>query len=290
MKESIQITNSISFPFRDSCEPYSIRLEKGKYKFEAWGAAGGGEFGGHGAYAAGITTIFEPQLFFIYVGGRGENVSKSDTRPRGGCNGGGKGGLAANRAYYNGAGGGGSTDIRLEISNSTRILVAAGGGGMCGYGIHSNYPGGVGGDEKGGIASGLDTTEEERKIVPTLKSGYAKVTGQDGRDAQEFFHSGAEGNGGGGGGYYGGYAITATGNSTSAGGGGGSSFANTTIFKVYTLQAGDKMIYSPYRKLDQGNSDDGFFCISLIVFVTCQKSIYFTQKTLSLTLIVLSMS
>ena len=289
MKESIKIINSLSFPFKSSCEPYFIRLEKGKYKFEAWGASGGGDFGGHGAYASGVTTLFETQHFFIYVGGRGENDTQSRTRPLGGCNGGGKGGLSVNITYYNGAGGGGSTDVRLDSSVDSRILVAAGGGGSTGRGRYINtiqFPGGVGGDEKGGMASGMALTEEERKKVPTQESGYAKVQGQDGRDSIIYYPSGAEGNGGAGGGYYGGYTTSAIGTDSGTGGGGGSSFVNNSFFKVNTLKAGDKDIYSPFGKIKTGNSGDGFFRITPIVFETCHKSYLFPQKIILMTFFV----
>ena len=78
--------------------------EAGWYRIELWGAQGGGNNGGLGAYTSGIIRLNEGQKLHFVVGKQGTDAT-----------------------------GGGATDVRLEspsISGSvkTRIMVAAGGG------------------------------------------------------------------------------------------------------------------------------------------------------------------
>ena len=95
----------------DSTQEYVVP-EKGDgwYRIELWGAQGGGENGGLGAYTSGIIHLEEGMLLNFYIG------------------------------RNNGAGKGGeSTDVRIVggkynnvISYDTRIMVAAGGGASAG--------------------------------------------------------------------------------------------------------------------------------------------------------------
>ena len=294
MKEYIEPASSLSFPFNKDCSPYSIQLEKGKFKFEAWGASGGNDYGGHGAYATGIIKLNEPQQFFIFVGGQGEDAPHSPTNPKGGCNGGGFGGLSSDVSQYNnGAGGGGSTDIRYNLTiisageEDSRILVAAGGGGAGAQGLYDDHAleGGVGGAETGGIASGFSDTFEERKKVATQTEGFKKLLGQNGRDALQYYFQGSEGSGGAGGGYYGGFAVQKTGERSTAGGGGGSSYANKNLFLNYQLKSGDMQILSPQGHNEIGHFGNGFFRITPLTTFTCPQPRIISQRPVYLTFV-----
>ena len=113
------------FRYRGQAE--EVILEPGKYQIECWGASGGGQKGGKGAYAKGIYNITEETTLYVYVGGKGTEYGPYNIQ-NGGYNGGG--------SSYKGSGGGGATDVRLykgdwndTTSLLTRIVVAAGGGG-----------------------------------------------------------------------------------------------------------------------------------------------------------------
>ena len=137
------------------CFPYSVHMLPGEYRFDLYGAQGGDarhcnnaslneNSGGKGAHVSGKLIISNPnQIFYFYIGGKGEDQSDEGniSVSRGGYNGGGNGGIDLNPTEYkypeSSAGGGGATDIRLIYSESyddteslkSRIAVAAGGGG-----------------------------------------------------------------------------------------------------------------------------------------------------------------
>ena len=194
-----------------------IYLHPGTYKFEVWGAQGGsGTDGGKGGYTAGIITIDKAVNAYIYVGGKGNELT-------GGWNGGGRGGEGSfhqlsETMCSNGGGGGGSTDIRIGSKDvNHRIIVAGGGGGTCGNGWS---PGGSGGGISGGYAYAPKTNKSVKGGSQTegdILNGQSAVNSCDGDD-------GSEGNGGGGGGYRGGFAYQSCGVFTNVGGGGGSSY------------------------------------------------------------------
>lgn len=78
--------------------------QAGWYRIELWGAQGGGNNGGLGAYTSGIIKLNEGDMLYFVVGQQGTSST-----------------------------GGGSTDVRIENTDSTsseetRIMVAAGGG------------------------------------------------------------------------------------------------------------------------------------------------------------------
>ena len=259
------------YPYND-CKQYNITLNRGKYLFELWGAQGGNSGnakGGKGAYVSGITTLNSKETFYIYIGGQGNKGFISTTRPKGGCNGGGDGGFG----YYqfpNGGSGGGATDIRLNDSYESRIIVAAGGGGAGGSneGGSNTLYGGYGGDIKGGIAGGLTENYKERQIVANQTFGNPEGIGQQGRDGQGNGNHQAEGNGGGGGGYWGGLSIQKFGDYSRSGGGGGSSFIDRRFFSHSTMLNGGKVFDSPNGQKDEGNSGDGFCKITAIIVQT----------------------
>ena len=110
----------------------------GTYQLELWGAQGGTQFGGKGAYVTGTMSLAEGKTIYIGVGGQ-PPIKNGE----GGFNGGGiGGGVAPGQTYpYNRGGGGGATHISsvnktvpelLNVSypnESAIYLLAAGGGG-----------------------------------------------------------------------------------------------------------------------------------------------------------------
>lgn len=140
----------------------SVTLPPGKYKLQCWGAQGGNVSGSYiasgskGGYSEGVLTINQEKTVYIFVGGKGTDVSTSTTTSgvvNGGWNGGGgstrisqstteSNGYTLGRSYPRGGGGG--TDIALVTSSMSysggvtnrsaasllsRMIVAGGGGG-----------------------------------------------------------------------------------------------------------------------------------------------------------------
>lgn len=145
---------------------------------ECWGAAGGTDqtkgTAGRGAYTSGDIEVASADIFFVFVGSKGVPYNSSTSTGGGGFNGGGWGSSATESGGYCSYGGGGATDIRLSgNTNSTwkvdahlrsRIMVAAGGGGLEHY-ISYTTEGGYGGGLIGG--QGYNTT---------LSHGYSNYT------------------------------------------------------------------------------------------------------------------
>ena len=238
--------NQIEFPFTGNVS--TIFVKQGKYKFEAYGASGGGYAGtqttarnlegegcisqdivqnyggntecvkaicspGSGGYVSGIIVFPYSVIVYIYVGGEGKYSRKEEP---GGFNGGGSSYL--NPAASQGIGsGGGATDFRV-ISDSLyhRIMVAGGGGGADNYvGTYLGHDDGSGGS--GGFPSqGLwEDGKYKSKYEVNTTHGFTFGQGQRGQAVQSE-------NPGAGGGFFGGWTHES---STNAGGGGGSSFA-----------------------------------------------------------------
>ena len=127
----------------------------GYYKFQAWGAQGGGNNGGKGGYTSGVIKLSAKETIYVYVGQNSNYTSGScyESNANSTFNG-----------YMQGscAGGGGATDFRLINGNwndknslVSRIMVAGGGGGY--YDGYSGY-GGVGGGLIGQSGTGIGTT------------------------------------------------------------------------------------------------------------------------------------
>ena len=212
-----------NFPCSDfsSCTPYSILFPQGIYKFELWGAQGGYSriqnqdqlnemSSGKGSYVSGILPIISSTNLFLYIGGKGEDQNYTDqTMSKGGYNGGGNGGVDKSDADYpeSGAGGGGSTDIRLIKGFSlaalkSRLIVAAGGGGSVSAGGQSDRSNFLAGN--GGKLAGTTSTAF---AIPGNQTFGEFGRGQDGLsfDATQYNCGGSSG--GSGGGYYGGKTI-----------------------------------------------------------------------------------
>ena len=196
-----------------SCSPYKISILPGKYKFELYGAQGGdgrntnketirSGSGGRGSYVSGIIDLKTQAHFFLFLGGKGEDQSSTDKASYGlgGYNGGGNGGADLNEDWSpeSSAGGGGSSDFRLENEQNmlgwkSRIIVAAGGGGAV---SENGYNGSPGGELNGNKPSNY-------VIIGTQTSG---VFGK-GLNGVSIGSCGGGSTGGGGGGYYGGSTL-----------------------------------------------------------------------------------
>lgn len=205
------------FAYKDSGQTFNVP-STGQYLIELWGAEGGGDSAGKGAYTSGYINLTAGTTLYVFVGSQGGEGTKSVIGTAG-YNGGGAGGSHCADSVINGHGGGGATDVRLvngswnDVSSlRSRIMVAAGGGG--GYDM-----------DAGGAAGGLTGyNTAANKIQVATQTSLSFGVGQTGGSKTVFESFGAEGNCGGGGGYYGGGASTATGTNSNAGGGGGSSF------------------------------------------------------------------
>ena len=213
-----------------------ITPHNGMYKIELWGAQGGYETvdpteypGAYGGYVSGDINLNKNTILYVYVGE--QPVGKIYA---GGYNGGGN-------SFYDGSGGGGATDIRLDNSGvldfnslKSRIMVAAGGAG--GYQILDGAAGGLQGykryfdnDGQGGTQTsgggGGDVTHLTDCVYGFAAGGPSNGLAENGK-----FGKGGNANHygtGGGGGYYGGGSGTYMCDKDGGGsGGGGSSFVS----------------------------------------------------------------
>ncbi len=169
--------------------------------------------GAKGAAIAGDARVVPGQVLYVYVGGQGRAGDNfGDTG--GGFNGGGGGGTN----YPKGYGGGGATYVRTVAVRtpgtlSSRLVVAAGGGGADGNG---GQPGGAGGSPGTGGGGQAGQLDDGGAGSGNGGKGSFGAGGAGGVNAGGFAESG----GGGGGGWWGG-----GGGGAYSGGGGGSSFA-----------------------------------------------------------------
>ena len=225
----------------------SLFLSQGKYKFEAYGASGGGNVAartsardttsetgcidaeivekykgnavckkdnsqpGAGGYSSGEINIFRGTRIYVVVG---ESGKYGYSNVKGGFNG---GGSVLTAASHPSGSGGGATDFRI-IKNSlyNRVLVAGGGGGSDNY--YGTY---LGGDDGSGGSGGYPSQglwsngvyHKEYEVNTT----YGFTFGQGKRSFYDITYERS----GAGGGFFGGFTYD-DGNS---GAGGGSSFA-----------------------------------------------------------------
>ncbi len=202
----------------------------GIYKISLWGSSGGISANytgdrkktGQGAYVSGEIKLNKGNVLFLHVGSKGKSGKKVNDEQLytafgdasiggiGGYNGGGNGyddpeGQAA-------GGGGGATDIRLISgkwddfeSLKSRIIVAAGGGGMSRYYKYEGSPhentgiAGSGGTLTGIAAVATSKIENDYGLGATQTTGYLFGKGQNGTICMTTLN----GIGGGGSGYFG---------------------------------------------------------------------------------------
>jgi hypothetical protein len=276
----------------------------GVYKFECWGAQGGGHVSpytyGKGGYTSGNLSVTTTQTFYVYVGEFGGHTFRiSDEREATRAWNGGGAGYHINFSDYTNYAGGGATDIRLTAGNwddgaglNSRIMVAAGGGGVC----HGGF-GGYG----GGLTGGKGVTYQDVNHPDYLNHIYAGVecpglggtqSGGGAAGAHAWpspsnstfppspgvFGKGGDGNkhygGGGGGGYYGG-GGSGTSYLSMGGGGGGSSYisgysgcANHSSglrFTSTVMHAGDSTTQpQPDGTTATGHAGDGYARITFV--------------------------
>ena len=269
------------------CKPIIRYFNPGLYLFELYGAAGGTTNsdaltiqGGKGGYTRGAIQFYKKTKIYLFIGGKGTTATTGFAK--GGWNGGGSGKVGLSQ--YQAAGGGGSTDIRIQCSSLFCRKLIAGGGGGAGFpshnDIHLHGSGGSGGgshgidsspyyldinDNKGrggnqtkGGKGGIDNTDTNPRRVPDGTLYY----GGSMEDSESIFDSSCEG---GGGGFYGGGAGAAT------GGGGGSGYVSDLFFSIgnYETQTidGDSEFPDVHGNMIRGNNSSGV--IKITVFSSC---------------------
>ena len=210
------------FGYTGSAQTFIVPAGVTSVIIEAWGAQGGGSYGGNGGYASGTLSVTPGQALAIYVGGQG------GTNAAAGWNGGGLGGYDLQNGGATSGGGGGASDVR---AGGVSVIIAGGGGGACIEG-GENAPGGTGGGMSGSNApncinaiGGAGGTQSGPGIVFTTSRGATSGSGSQGGNGSSAVQAWA--GGGGGGGYFGGAGGTSTQDHPAgygAGGGGGSSY------------------------------------------------------------------
>ena len=265
----------------------NITLPAGKYKIEAYGAAGATNTkntsftGGEGGYSYGTISFTSETSLYLNAGGTGgSGGSSSATKNAEGYNGGGY-------SYYYAGSGGGATHVAttsgllasLENNKDAIIIVAGGGGGSAAYSSSSSSSycgyGGKGGGESGQAGSYGSSYANTRYAgqggtqsaggatgTTTSRSGTAGSFGQGGHGgtASNSYY----GEGGGGGGYYGGGGA----GGVEAGGGGGSGYLSSSLTDSATSQG--------------GNTGNGYITITIIEVYSSSHTISFYDGTLLL--------
>ena len=311
----------------NDCTPYKLTIQPGKYRFELWGAQGGDsrywnkdsirtDSGGKGAYVAGDLNLIGTTELFLFLGGKGEDQASivKGVRAKGGFNGGGNGGNDMNDDKYpeSGAGGGGSTDIRLILDDNelvslkSRIIVASAGGGA------------VSANASGYNRSYTDFGFDGGMLIGTGNISWCAISnqtsglfgkGNDGIDlgTYDLTYKVGGSTGGSGSGYYGGSTFKGFTDYLEGGGTGGSSFisgyegcsaveenednppthVNDSIHysSIYFTNATMKMkgsedFLDPYGKEEDGHHGNGTAKITLLkqgvplVMRTCKYSLH----------------
>ena len=192
--------------------------QTGVYKLEVWGAQGGGTSGGYGAYSTGVVNLTGGDILYLNVGGQGVNTT-------GGYNGGGT-------AKTNGYGGGGATHIAIKSgllstfsSDTSSLLIVAGGGGGQGKSGAGGAGGGINGNKgvDGECTNKAGGGGSQTAGGTCVESGYCNV----GTFGLGGIGAGGNSGGAGGGGLYGG--GSGTGGGCYGGGGGGSGYIGNSL-------------------------------------------------------------
>lgn len=267
----MKIGESIRYNYTGAPQP--LELPIGVYKFEVYGAQGGGpgtgaNYGGFGGLSVGVLTVLEPITLYMYIGGT--------TNSRiGGWNGGGTGA----QVY----GGGGGTDIALYNGawNSrehlySRLIVAGGGGGTqlaSSGGSSTLYRGGQGGGEYGGNGIGSDCGFGGGPTYGGASRGhYGSQAGGFGYGGGQSGHQG-ESIGCGGGGWYGGSSGGGYNDNGSGGGGSGYVFCAS---KKHQYPAGclldDSMLLAEPEIYGASNEGHGYIVVTCMQILDIRKN------------------
>lgn len=151
-------TTEFNYSYTGTSQEFSIP-NNGIYKIELWGASGGnltyasGFSGGKGGYVSGKIELQKNNKLYVYVGENYNGYKEAKS-----FNGGGNGNHSTSEKS-DGSNGGGATDIRLTNGSwddfnslKSRIIIAAGGGGMSSWSYEYWGSSGV---SSGGAAGGL---------------------------------------------------------------------------------------------------------------------------------------
>jgi len=219
-------SSTVTFAYTGSDQSWTVPAEVSAVRVEAFGAQGGGEYGGFGAGVVVDLAVTPGQQLTVRVGGRGGIAT-------GGFNGGG-GSSFAGAGLGQGQGGGGASDVSL---GDNRLVVAGGGGGAAGgpsFGMGGSAGGTSG--EAGADGSGVHRGGGGGTSVQAGVGGgaYAGV-GNEAIGGNGGFYGG----GGGGGWFGGGGGGGDSSGGSPAGGGAGSSRAPAGATFVQGARTGD---------------------------------------------------
>lgn len=283
-KISFKSGDIINCPYSGNYQ--SIRLRKGIYKLEVWGAEGGyrssTSYSGKGGYSVGTISLEKSTDMYLYAGGSGNSrTTASSSIYPGGFNGGGY--------RYGYKGGGGASDIRINsVSLYARVIVAGGGGSDGASFKKGMYGGGTSGGATtenfgsygyGGSQTGFTTSVTALSSQPTENSA-TNYPGGFGFGGFGIYRSSGYG-GAGGGGWYGGCGSCPDGSGDDdRGGGGGSGYIYTSstasnyptgclLNSSYYLSnssttAGNSSFISPTGSSETGHSGNGYVRITVI--------------------------
>lgn len=248
--------------------PYSgtyktITLPKGTYKFECWGAQGGGNYGGKGGYVKGTFSTESDVTAYLYSGQSGSLGSPASSTYNGG-------GASGTYSGYTQGSGGGASDIRINSTSLYARIIVAGGGGGAGsnHGSGGKDYGGEGGGTNGikGHSDTSTSTSTHAGTQATQTTGYSFGTGGNADSSTT--------GGGGGGGWYGG------GGTKWEGGSGGSGYVytsstasnypsgcllNSSMYLTDTVNtAGNASMPSVSGSTETGHSGNGYVRVTVI--------------------------
>ncbi|MBB2946688.1 hypothetical protein FB565_006456 [Actinoplanes lutulentus] len=202
--------SAVTFSYTGLDQTWTVPAGVSAVRVEAFGAQGGGEYGGFGAGVVANVAVTAAQRLTVRVGGRGGLAT-------GGFNGGG-GSSFAGAGLGQGQGGGGASDLSLGDS---RLVVSGGGGGAAGGPSF-----GMGGSAGGTIGeAGVDGSSVHHGGGggTSVQAGLGGGAFAGGGNSATGGNGGFYGGGGGGGWYGGGGGGGDSSGGSPAGGGAGSS-------------------------------------------------------------------
>ena len=256
----------------------------GTYTIECWGASGGdGDpsravcYGGRGGYVKGSINLSKDDVLYIYIGNQG--TRGSDTPFNGG-------GLSEH-TWYPSSDGGGATDVRIVkhtgsdgwsgvSSLRSRIMVAAGGGGIVGaldggaagglegyrgnYSSATDYSYPTGGTQtSGGVRDNYNSGITDYITYPSTDGGFGYGgNGQGVGNPSRYWGGGAGGSGwygGGGGNNYHHYSSGAGGSSFISGMTGCNGWDNEINDHAGTSKPSNILVGGVYKKFTFGSTE-----------------------------------